>query len=239
MDTLRAFPHARHSAGAFATRAHVRPPDSLPRTVVIVGAGFSGTAVAIHLLRLPQPAPLRIVLIERAPTAGGVAYAIRERPYLLNVPAGRMSASSVDPAQFLAFAQRALPNARAEDFLPRELYGEYLEASLLSAAQASPPHVRLERVHGEVVAMERDRRTSRIEVHLDRGGSITAHTVVLAPGNPAPAALAGSEKVPDTRHVADPWQTRPVFRAGETVLVVGTGLTMADVVIAGQEAVKG
>ena len=136
MDTPRTFLHARHSAGAFATRAHVRPTDSLPRTVVIVGAGFSGTAVAIHLLRLPQPAPLRIVLIDRAPTAGGLAYAIRERPYLLNVPAGRMSASSVDPLEFLAYAQRTLPNATAEDFLPRELYGQYLEASLLNAAQA-------------------------------------------------------------------------------------------------------
>ena len=192
MDSLRAITHPRHSARTFASRAHTRHTDSPARTILIVGAGFSGTAVAIHLLRLPHPGPLRIVLVERAQMARGVAYARRAEPYLLNVPAGRMSASSVDPAQFLAYAQRTLPNARAEDFLPRELYGQYLEASLLSAAQASPPHVRLERVHGEVVAMERDRRTSRIEVYLDGGGSITAHTVVLAPGNPAPAALAGS-----------------------------------------------
>jgi uncharacterized NAD(P)/FAD-binding protein YdhS len=239
MDTPGAFTHPRHSARAFAARARTLRTDSPARTILIVGAGFSGTAVAIHLLRLPHSGPQRIVLVERAQMARGVAYARRAEPYLLNVPAGRMSASSVDPAQFLAYAQRTLPNARAEDFLPRELYGQYLEASLLSAAQASPPHVRLERVHGEVVAMERDRRTSRIEVYLDRGGSITAHTVVLAPGNPAPAALAGSEKVPDTRYVADPWQTRPVFRAGETVLVVGTGLTMADMVLAGQDAARG
>jgi uncharacterized NAD(P)/FAD-binding protein YdhS len=239
MDTPLAFTHPRHSARAFASRAHTFHTDSLARTILVVGAGFSGTAVAIHLLRLPHPRPLRIVLVERAQMARGVAYARRGEPYLLNVPAGRMSASSVDPAQFLAYAQRTLPNARVEDFLPRELYGQYLEASLLNAAQASPPHVRLERVHGEVVAMERARRTSRIEVYLERGAGITAHAVVLAPGNPAPAALAGSEKIPDTRYVADPWQTRPAFRAGETVLVVGTGLTMADVVLAGQDAAKG
>ena len=239
MDMPRTFLHASHSAGAFATRTHVRPTDSLPRTVVIVGAGFSGTAVAIHLLRLPQPAPLRIVLIDRAPTAGGLAYAIRERPYLLNVPAGRMSASSVDPLEFLAYARRTLPNARAEDFLPRELYGQYLEASLLNAAKASPLYIKLERIQGEVIAIERARRTSRVEVHLDGGGRITAHTVVLAPGNPAPAALSGSEKLPASRYVADPWQNPPVFRAGETVLVVGTGLTMADIVLAGNDAAKG
>lgn len=239
MDTLQAFTYSRHSAPAFATRAHPLGTDSLARTILIVGAGFSGTAVALHLLRLPHSGPLRIVLIERTQKAGGVAYARREGPYPLNVPAGRMSASSVDPLEFLAYAQRTLPNATAEDFLPRELYGEYLEASLLSAAQASPPHVRLERVHGEVVAIERARRTSRVEVYLDSGGRAAADTVVLAPGNPAPAPLIGSEKLPASHYIADPWQSPPVLRAGETVLVVGTGLTMADIVLAGQDAAKG
>jgi uncharacterized NAD(P)/FAD-binding protein YdhS len=240
MDTPWSFTtHPRHSAGAFAARAHALQTDSLARTVVIVGAGFSGTAVAMHLLRLPHSSALRIVLIERAQMARGTAYARRQGPYLLNVPAGRMSASSVDPLEFVAYAQRTLPNATAEDFLPRELYGQYLEASLLSAAQASPPHVRLERIHGEVVTIERARRGSRVEVYLESGGRITAHTVVLAPGNPAPAPLIGGEKLPESRYVADPWQSPPVFRAGETVLVVGTGLTMADIVLAGQETARG
>ena len=240
MDTPGAFSHSsRHTASAFTARAHRLQTDSLPRTILIVGAGFSGTAVAIHLLRLPQPRPLRIVLIERAQMARGVAYARREEPYLLNVPAGRMSASSVDPLEFLAYARRTLPHATAEDFLPRELYGQYLEASLQSAALASPPHVRLERIYGEVVALERAHRTSRIEAYLEKGGRIAAHTVVLAPGNPPPAALSGSEKLPDSRYIEDPWQGPPVFRAGESVLVVGTGLTMADIVLAGQDAARG
>ena len=38
----------------------------LPRTIVIVGAGFSGTAVAINLLRLSYWKPVRVVLLERA-----------------------------------------------------------------------------------------------------------------------------------------------------------------------------
>jgi uncharacterized NAD(P)/FAD-binding protein YdhS len=209
------------------------------RTILIIGAGFSGTAVAIHLLRLPHSTPLRIVLIERGQMARGLAYARREGSYLLNVPAGRMSASSLDPLEFLEYAQRKLPHATAEDFLPRELYGQYLEASLLRAAQASPPHVRLERIPGEVVAIERAHRTSRVEVYFEGGGRIMAHAVVLAPGNPPPAPLIGSDKLPETHYVADPWQSPPVFHAGETVLIVGTGLTMADIVLAGQNAAKG
>lgn len=89
MDTQRAFFHSRRSAGAFATRAHALPTDSPARTIVIVGAGFSGTAVALHLLRLPHSAPLGIVLIERAQMARGLAYARRDGSFLLNVPAGR------------------------------------------------------------------------------------------------------------------------------------------------------
>jgi len=220
------------------------PPQQLEarspaRTIVIVGAGFSGTAVATHLLRLPQAEPLRIVLIERAQIAGGVAYARREKSYLLNVPAGRMSLNAHDPLQFLTYAQRSLPQATAEDFLPRELYGQYLETSLRCASEAAPPDVRLQRVRGEVIAIEKPHRTTNVRVHMHTGGTITAHAVVLAPGNPAPAALPGGAGLPRSRYVADPWQTPPVFRAGETVLVVGTGLTMADIVLAGAQSAGG
>jgi 2-polyprenyl-6-methoxyphenol hydroxylase-like FAD-dependent oxidoreductase len=70
------------------------------RHVVIVGAGFSGTALAINLLRNAS-APLCIRLIDREQIARGVAYARRPFPYLLNVPAGRMSATVADPDEFL------------------------------------------------------------------------------------------------------------------------------------------
>jgi len=219
----------------------VHQPDtrSTVRTIVLVGAGFSGTAVAIHLLRLPHAEPLRIVLIEREQMARGIAYARRDKPYLLNVPAARMSLNAAEPLQFLAYAQRSLPKATAGDFLPRDLYGQYLEASLLSAARAAPLHVRLECLHAEVTAVEKPHRAATVRVQLDTGRTITADAVVLAPGNPAPAALPGATGLPRSRYVADPWQTPPAFRAGETVLVVGTGLTMADIVLGGAEAAAG
>jgi uncharacterized NAD(P)/FAD-binding protein YdhS len=214
-------------------------PGSLARTIVIVGAGFSGTAVATHLLRLPHAESLRIVLIERSQIGRGVAYARRETPYLLNVPAGRMSLSAHDPLQFLDYARRSLPEATAEDFLPRELYGEYLDASLLNAARAAPHHVRLQRVRAEVITVETPRRAASVRVHLHKGGVISADTVVLASGNPAPGTLPGGEQLPRSRYLSDPWRAPAAFRAGETVLVVGTGLTMADVVLAGDTAAAG
>jgi uncharacterized NAD(P)/FAD-binding protein YdhS len=239
MDTHATLTTSRVSAGHFAAPVRTPLSASPAPTIVIVGAGLSGTAVAMHLLRLPHAAPRRIVLVERANFARGVAYARRGKSYLLNVPASRMSASSDDPLEFLAYAQRTLPHATGADFLPRELYGQYLESSLLSAALASPPHVRLERVHGEVIAIERAPRTSALEVYLENGGRITARSVVLATGNPRPAPLPGAEKIGDRRYVADPWEAPVAFREGETVLVAGTGLTMADVVLAGQDGASG
>ena len=51
--------------------------------------------LATRLLREPALPATRIVLIERHRQLGrGVAYARRDHDYLLNVPAGRMSADS-------------------------------------------------------------------------------------------------------------------------------------------------
>ncbi|HUN74008.1 MAG TPA: FAD/NAD(P)-binding protein [Steroidobacteraceae bacterium] len=212
-----------------------------PRTIVIVGAGFSGTAVAINLLRLAQRGSLKIVLIDRAGIARGVAYAQRDYPFLLNVPAGRMSASSSAPGEFLAFAQRTAPQVRADDFLPRELYGEYLDWTLRTAELAAPPHVHLERVHGRATRLERPPGAAHHDLHLSDGRRFAADEVVLALGNPPPAQLPGSDAlIGSPQYVENPWSAPShAFRAGESVLVVGTGLTMADVVLAGAQAAGG
>jgi uncharacterized NAD(P)/FAD-binding protein YdhS len=211
-----------------------------PRTVVIVGAGFSGTTVATQLLRTPQHSPLRIVMIERSQFARGVAYGRSGFPHLLNVPAGRMSANPLDPAEFVAFAKRATGSARAEEFLPRELYGDYLEASLASAQAATAGTVELSRVHDQVIAIERPPRAARLELHLESGGCLSADSIVLALGNPPPCVLPGHEALSrQGRYLDDPWATPLRVRANETLLLVGTGLTMADVAIAATSGARG
>jgi len=203
------------------------------RTIVIVGAGFSGTLVAANLLRSQSGAATRIVLIERSNCfARGKAYADSAHPFLLNVPAGRMSADPRRPLDFLDFARRQYPSATVEDFLPRALYGEYLESVLLDAEVSAPAHMRLERRRADACGIEPIDGGTQYRVQLSDGDSLIADDVTLALGNPPPAELPGTDALHESCYIPDPWSSPLHFRPGESILLIGTGLTMVDVALA-------
>jgi uncharacterized NAD(P)/FAD-binding protein YdhS len=209
------------------------------RRVVIVGAGYSGTAVAIELLRLAKQ-PLHIVLIDRSGVARGVAYARRNYPFLLNVPAGRMSTNSAHPNEFLNFVRKQSPQLSAEDFIERERYGDYLDAMLRAAELSAAPQATLERVCGNVIALERFPRNAGVRMYLENGRCLYGDSVVLALGNSPPAQLSvASEVCTSARYIDDPWKAPLRFRSNETTLILGTGLTMADVVLAARQQTGG
>src|SRR6267154_887931 len=200
------------------------------KTFVIVGAGFSGTVLAANLLRHPPSDGADIVLIERTDTMGrGVAYAAHEFPYLLNVPAARSSAVSCEPLQFLQFAQARVPNADGEDFLPRALYGEYLQELLFSAERDARPNVRLHRVHGEVTGILQTHGAAELAAQFADRDPIVGHVVVLALGNPpAPLPPWAEALNGHTAFRQDPRDLPETLTADQSVLIVGNGLTMAD-----------
>lgn len=202
-----------------------------PKTIVIVGGGFSGTATAIHLLRQAGNKAIRLIIIERAPEVGrGLAYAKTAYPYILNVPASRMSATSSDPDEFLRFARSVDPAARADDFLPRSLYGDYLMHCLSDAIAGAPPQVTVEHRQGDVVDVV-PQPNLRLKAVVSTGGEIEADDVVLALGNPPPRRLPGEARMheamalPGARGLA-----ATTDGAQLPILIVGTGLSMADIV---------
>ncbi len=201
-------------------------------SITVVGAGFSGAVVTARLLRGAR-APVTIRLINRSGAmARGVAYGTRTESHVLNVPAGRMSAFPEDESDFLRFAQTLIPEAAGGSFLPRRLYGEYLEAVLRRAEAEAAPGVRLEAVTGEVVALTPEAAGSGAVLTLDDGSRIETDRVVLALGN-----YAAADPVVDTpafygsaRYIRDPWRggaLAPIAPA----LLIGTGLTMLDVAL--------
>jgi uncharacterized NAD(P)/FAD-binding protein YdhS len=200
------------------------------KTFVIVGAGFSGTVLAANLLRHPPSDGADIVLIERNGAMGrGVAYAAHEFPYLLNVPAARSSAVSREPLQFLHFARARVPNVDGEDFLPRALYGEYLQDLLIRAERDARPNVRLHRVHGEVTGIQQTDGAAPLAAQLADRAPIVGHAVILALGNPPAPLPPWAEAL--RGHAAfrqDPRDLPETLTADQSVLIVGNGLTMAD-----------
>jgi uncharacterized NAD(P)/FAD-binding protein YdhS len=210
-----------------------RMPEGSTQVVAIVGSGFSGTATAIRLLRQGHRHSSRVVLIERGPEFGrGVAYAKSDYPYLLNVPASRMSATASDPDEFLRFARTKNATVTGEDFLPRRLYGEYLQHLLQQSAAGAPAGTTLECLQADVVDLQADDADGRIDLRFADGTGLAANIVVLALGSPPaalPAAIRHAANWPALRN--DPRASSAVPRRGP-MLIIGTGLTMVDVVCA-------
>jgi uncharacterized NAD(P)/FAD-binding protein YdhS len=201
-------------------------------TIAIIGGGFSGTVLAANLLRRPPPTPTRIMLLERrAVLGGGVAYGPSHYPFLLNVPAARMSATSYESAHLVEFARRYLPLAGPESYLPRQLYGEYLREFLQSAERTVPPHVHFERINAEVNAV-RPRGDGPLVVVAGEQHWV-ADQVVLACGDPAAAPRPyAAEIAGSSAYERDPYRARCIRGTDLRVLLIGTGLTMVDVAVA-------
>lgn len=204
------------------------------RTIAIIGGGFCGTVLAVNLLRRPPAQPCRIVLIERREQLGrGVAYQVTAHRPLLNVPAGRMSADAHDPLQFVRFAQRRDPDVHAQQFLPRELYGDYLQQLLREAAQAVPAGLKFERIRDQADALHRIDANGPYLVGLSERGRLLADDVVLACGDPPPAdAPWGPGIAQHPGYVSDPHRHSPAAADCKRVLLIGTALTMADAAVA-------
>jgi uncharacterized NAD(P)/FAD-binding protein YdhS len=207
--------------------------DPMRNVIVIVGGGFSGTVLAVKLLMERHATATDVFLAERGADMGrGIAYAKSRFPFLLNVPAGRLSVDAQDPLQFLRFAQAQLPAAGAEDFLPRSMYGDYLQDLLARAERDPPPGVRFQRILDEVTDVKRA-AGSGLAVHFARRESVVAGIVVLASGNPPASWLPWTDSLQDHPAVREnPWDLPPKVSADQSVLIIGNGLTMADVAFA-------
>lgn len=214
-------------------------------SVAVVGGGLAGAAFALHLLRDAPHLPMRISVIEPRPLLGaGLAYATADAQHRINVAASRMSLFAEDPAHFDRWLRAtcdagddrvgAMPDGAR--FPCRALFGRYLDGLLRQAAAAAFP-ARLEHVRDRAVAAAAEGEGYRVT--LAGGGLRTADVLVLATGHPPaalPAPLAGLAG--DQRLIADPWTPALAerVRPQDRVLILGTGLTMLDVLASLQAA---
>ena len=193
--------------------------------VAIVGGGASGTILAAQLARRD----IRSVLIDGSGRAGlGVAYSTTEPAHLLNVRAEGMSAWAGESAHFAERFEAEGGDRRG--FAERRLFGRYLR-EILDHSVASG---NVEVTHATAVGSRHDGGAWQVE--FDDGRSLAAAALVLAIGNQEPEPLRAFSGTGD-HYINNPWTgsakaaVGALAEGGGSALLVGTGLTMVDLVL--------
>ncbi len=222
---------------------HMKPRLSCPlcetsraMKIAIVGGGFSGTLVLAHLIE--TGGHFEVELFEaRAECGTGVAYGTCDAPHLLNVQSGRMGAFEAD--DFHRWLQWEQNTASADSYVPRALYGRYLKdvlAQTLNEAQRRGIRVGIIQAAVTDISLRRD----GMMVVTAGGKRSEADTVVLATGNfPPRSPIALSQAAQRSRrYIGDLWRADAKLSdhlgrlsKGDTVLMLGTGLTAVDAIL--------
>ena len=201
----------------------MRSDGRLP--VAIVGGGFSGTILAAELARRGVDS----ILIDGSGRAGhGVAYSTTEPAHLLNVRAEGMSAWADDPGHFAARFEAEGGDRRG--FAERLMFGRYLREILGHAVDDGSTAVE------QSTAIGARKDAGGWIVELDDGRRLSAAALVLALGNQEPEPLRAFAGAGD-RFINNPWTgpakaaVRELAQSGGSALLIGTGLTMVDLVL--------
>src|SRR6185295_4012590 len=192
--------------------------------VAIIGGGFSGTILAAQLARRG----IASVLIDGSGRMGrGVAYSTTEPAHLLNVRAEGMSAWAGEPDHFAERFEAEGGDRRG--FAQRRLFARYL-GDILDEAIAGGVDV----VDG--AATKATRVDGGWRIAFDDGQMLDAEALVLALGNQEPESLAAFTGA-GARYIRNPWgadsraAVEDLAASGNAALLVGTGLTMVDLVL--------
>lgn len=180
----------------------------MPRTtpkVAIIGGGASS---AILLANLAESCAVD-VYDRTARFARGVAYSTTRLCHLLNVRASNMSALADDKDHFARWA--AGHGYASTDFLPRKLYGDYLESLW-----------RGKRILADVESCK------AVPSGYEVAGKVYDYAV-LASGNVR--ALSPVIKGNPQHYYSDPWAIPDSLKAVKSVALIGSGLTAVDAVL--------
>lgn len=193
--------------------------------VVIVGGGYSGTMVAAELARRGVAS----TIVDGSGREGrGTAFSSSEDGHLLNVIAAKMGAWSDQPEHFAEAIGREY---EPEAYVPRRLYGEYLSQILKEARSSGLVALATSN------AMSIDKGPRGWTVTLADGARVEGRVLVLAQGNQPPAMPPLAKGLHPDLFVNDPWSEsgrQAIMKgagSGGDILLIGTGLTMIDVVL--------
>src|SRR3569623_1933082 len=203
-----------------------------PNTIAIVGGGFSGGSLAWHLRKKNVAADI-VVIEPRSEIGCGLAYSTTDSAHRINVPATRMNIDAndddhfhnwlIDTGYLATDPQAAMTDGRL--FPARAAFGRYVAEQVHSLS----PSI----THLQAKAISASETSKGFHITCDNGEAVDAATMVLAICHAPPAVPSSLRSLRShPRFFPDPWHEGmlPSLSANERILIVGTGLTMADVV---------
>jgi uncharacterized NAD(P)/FAD-binding protein YdhS len=214
--------------------------------IAIIGGGFCGWSLAANLIYKAQK-PLQIYLIEKGPhLAKGVAYSTKNAFHLLNVRAENMGAFADRPQHFFEWLNHNERLWREKhpgfqhlaiephSYLPRMLYGIYLEAIRQEAIQqALEKKISFQYLEKEVVDVTCN--SGEVSLQFLDKSMLSADVAVLAIGVPPNKSFTKSN-AECSHYYHSIWSESfdelcdraQRLNSDTHIAIIGTGLTMLD-----------
>lgn len=203
--------------------------------VAVIGGGLSAASTVINLIEHLDP-ERTIGVIGRTRSLGlGTAYSTTDEVHRLNVPAGRMSLFPDRPNDLCAWLDSNGAAHGSEDFIPRKLFGAYVQDTLEDRLLRTDNRARVHLQDADAIDCE-ELEDHRQVFHLSSGERLAARrSVFCIGGTPAGLPLPEGRIAPEARrHIClNVWADRWMERAGpdDAIFMLGSGLTMIDQVM--------
>lgn len=214
------------------------------QVIAILGGGFTGAALAIHLVRASRR-PLDILLIEpRANPGGGVAYSTSDPDHRVNGPIEILALFPEDIGHFPRWYQasgEAAADAEAlastgQLYCRRASFGRYMQQLLAEHGRENPSGSRIRHVMATAVDLRRAasiRGEAGYRIGLDTGSALVAERVFLAAAHEPPAVPREYRGLRGLPHfVEEPWNAAAIeaLPRDRDIVILGTALTAADII---------
>jgi len=207
--------------------------------IAIIGGGFCGVITTVQLIKNATKS-LKISLINSGyPLGRGIAYSTYSSTHALNVIAGNMSAFPDKPDDFIDWVHERGEYKNIDKallyrtFLPRNIYGEYIDTVWKNTLAAKPADIELNIV--DDTALDVEVGEDSVSVILKGGKQIAATRLVIATGNSEPRdpLIPNTNFYSSEAYFRNSWKGESVMNSkqGEDILIIGSGLTMVDTVL--------